>query len=123
MSFCIQIPFKHKRFEHENNISVNVYEYKDKKITTTNAARHHVNLLYITADEASHYVLAKDLSRLVSQQHNNSKHKKYFRQYCFYGCISEEVLKNHLHPANYMEHKESCFQNLTTRRRVTESSL
>ena len=51
------------KFEHQNNISVNVYGYEDKKIftlciTTMNAARHHVNLLYITADEPSHYVLA-----------------------------------------------------------------
>ena len=43
-------------FEHENNISVNVYGYEDKKIfplniTTLAVARHHVNLLYTTAGE------------------------------------------------------------------------
>ena len=43
-------------FEHENIISVNVYGYEDKKIfplniTTLTVARHHVNLLYITAGE------------------------------------------------------------------------
>ena len=80
-----------------------------------NAARHHVNLLYITADEASYYVFVKDLSRLVLQQHNNSNNKKYFCQCCLYGFISEEVLKNHLHL--------SCFQNLTLKRRVAKSSL
>ena len=58
------------KFEYQNNISVNVYGYEDKKIfslhmTTMTAARHHVNLLYITADDTSHYVLVKDLSRLL----------------------------------------------------------
>ena len=59
-------------------------------------ARHRVNLLYVTADETSHYVLMKDLSRLVSRQYNNHKSKIYFCQYCLHGCTSEEVLKNHL---------------------------
>ena len=59
-------------------------------------ARHHVNLLYITADETSHYVLVQDLSRLVSGQYNINYHKKYFCQYCLHGCTSEEVLKNRL---------------------------
>ena len=60
------------KFEHQNNISVNVYGYDDKKIfplriTTMADAKHHVNLLYFTAGKTSHYVLAKDLSRLVSR--------------------------------------------------------
>ena len=63
------------------------------KMTT---ATHHVNLLYITAGETSHYVLVKNLSRLVSRQYNNHNGKKYFCQYCLHGCTSEEVLKNHL---------------------------
>ena len=66
------------KFEHQNNISVNVYEYEDKKvfplrITTMTAASHHVNLLYITVGKTSHYILLKDLSRLVSRQYNNYK--------------------------------------------------
>ena len=89
------------KFEHQNNISVNVYGYEDKKvfplcITTMTAARHHVNLLYIIADETSHYVLVKGLSRLVLKQCNNDNNKIYFCQFCLHGCTSEEVLKNHL---------------------------
>ena len=89
------------KFEHQNNISINVYVYDDKKIfplriTTMTVARHHVNLLYITADETSHYVLVKDLSRLISIQYNNHNNKHYLCQYCFHACNSEEVLKNHL---------------------------
>ena len=66
------------------------------RITTMTVARHHINLLYTTAGKTSHYVLLKDLSRLVSRQYNNHNDKKYFCQYCLHGCNSEEVLKNHL---------------------------
>ena len=54
-----------------------------------------MNLLYITADEKSHYVLVKDLSRFVSRQYNNDNNKKYFCQYFLHGCTSEGTLKNH----------------------------
>ena len=89
------------KFEHQNNISVNVYGYEAKKIfplriTIMTTASHHVNLLYITVDETLRLVLVKDLSRLVSRQYNNHKIKTYFCQYCLHGCTDEEVLKNHL---------------------------
>ena len=60
------------------------------------AARHHVNILYITADETSHHALVKDLIRLVLRQYNNHKSKTYLCQYCLHSCTSEELLKNHL---------------------------
>ena len=66
------------------------------RIAAMTVARHHVNLLYISADETSHYVLVKDLSRLKSIQYNNHNDKHYFCQYCLYDCISEKVLENHM---------------------------
>ena len=86
--------------KHQNNMSVNIYGYEDKKffilhITTMTIARDYENLLYINAGETFHYVLVRDLSRLVSSEYDNY-HKKYFCQYCLHGCTSEEVLKNHL---------------------------
>ena len=115
----IQYPVDIGKFEHQNNISVNVYGYEDKKIfplriTTVNIARHHVNVLSITVGKTSHYVLVKDLSRLVSRQYNNNYHKKYFCQYCLHVCMSEEVLKSHFERCKYTEDKESSFQKLTT---------
>ena len=69
------------KFEHQNNITVNVYGYEDKeifqwRIISVTIARDYVNLLYITAGEKSQYELVKDLRRLVSSQYNNhnSKH-------------------------------------------------
>ena len=52
--------------EHQNNISVDVYGYEDKRIfslriTTMTVTRHNVNLLHITADETSHYVFGERL--------------------------------------------------------------
>ena len=85
----IQYPVEIKdisKVEHQNNISVNVDGYVDKKIfplriTTMNTARHHLNLLYITTGKLSHYVLVNNLNRLVSWQYSNDNHKKYFCKY------------------------------------------
>ena len=62
-------------------------------ITTMDVARHRTNLLYITAGETSHYVLLRDLSRLIWRQNNNHNDKKYFWQDCLHDYTSEEVLK------------------------------
>ena len=74
------------KFEHQKNISVNICECENKKIfllrfTTVGIARNCVNLLYLTAGETSHYVLLKDLSRLILRQNNNRNDKRYFQQY------------------------------------------
>ena len=84
------------KFEYQS-----VYGYEDKKIfplriINITIARDHVNLLYITAGEKSHYVLVKDLSRLVLIQYNNHNSKHYFCQSCLHGYTSEEVLKNYM---------------------------
>ena len=88
------------KFEYQN-ISFNVYGYENKRIfplriTTIIAARHRVNLLHITPGKTSHYVLVKDLSRVVSIQYSNHNGKHYFCRYCLHGCTSEKVLKKHL---------------------------
>ena len=72
------------KFEHQNNISVNIYRRKDKKIFP----------LSITT--VAHKVLVKKFSSLVLRQYNNDSKKKYFCQYRLYGFTSEEVLKNHM---------------------------
>ena len=87
--------------EHQNNISVNVSGYEDKKvfslrITTVTVARHHVNLYYINDGEKSYYVLVNDLSRLVLRQNNNDNNKRHCCQFCLHGCTGKEVSKNHM---------------------------
>ena len=49
------------KFEHQNNISINVYAYEDEKIhllriTTVNTSKHYLNFLYTTAGKTSRYV-------------------------------------------------------------------
>ena len=92
-------------------------------ITTMTTASHHVNLLYITVDETSHYALVKDLSRLVSIQCNNHNSKHYFCQYCLHSWASEEVLKKHLWRCKLHGAQRTKIQKLTTRRGMTKSSL
>ena len=64
------------KFENQNNnISINVFGYEDKKIfplyiTKQTDKQHHVNLLLYQEEGKSHYVLIKDLSRLVRSQYS-----------------------------------------------------
>ena len=62
------------KFENFNNISINVFGLDDDqkvfpvRISTLDNARHHTDLLYFAKEETSHYVLIKNLSRLVGKQ-------------------------------------------------------
>ena len=63
------------KFEKQNDISINVLGYEDKKlfplhITETREKQHHVDLLLINKDNNSHYILIKDFSRLVRAQYS-----------------------------------------------------
>ena len=83
---------------NSNIKTVNVYGCEERKIillriTTIDVARQHVNLLYITAGETSHYVLVKNLSRLVSRQYNNHYHRKYQINFKFLFHISKSNLQ------------------------------
>ncbi|KYN05852.1 hypothetical protein ALC62_03213, partial [Cyphomyrmex costatus] len=70
-----------KKFENLSNVSVNVYAIEDGIVPirlTDRKRSKHVNLLYVEDNIAGHFVLIKDLSRLVSSQINKYGHKKYF---------------------------------------------
>ena len=89
------------RFESLNDISVSVYGFEKEKvfpmhISPRKQARHHVNLLYLSKDESSHYVLIKDLSRLVTKQLSNHNGKKFICKLCLHPCHTKEILEKHL---------------------------
>ncbi|KYN10235.1 hypothetical protein ALC57_17633, partial [Trachymyrmex cornetzi] len=70
-----------RKFKNSNDISINVYAIEKGIVPIRLADRKkssHVNLLYVEDDSAGHFVLIKDLSRLVSSQINKKEHKKYF---------------------------------------------
>ncbi|KYN14580.1 hypothetical protein ALC57_13214, partial [Trachymyrmex cornetzi] len=74
-------------FENSNDISINVYAIVKGIMPIRLADRkksRHVNLLYVENDSAGHFVLIKDLFRLVSSQINKKEHKKYFCDRCFH---------------------------------------
>ena len=89
------------RFENLNqNISVNVFAYEEKKIfpvriTNAKERQHHVNLLVITNNESHHFVLNKSLNRLLVRQYKKYNGRLYFCPYCLHGCTSQRILDNH----------------------------
>lgn len=76
------------------SLGAKIKKFFPLRITTMAVAKNRMNLLYIIADETSHYILVQDLSRLVSRQYNNHKNKTYFCLHCLHGCSSEEGTKN-----------------------------
>jgi len=72
------------KFEHLNNMSINVYGIKEQKILplqlANNKREKHVNLLYVQDprnDNIDHFTLINNLSRLVSSQLSKHNGKKY----------------------------------------------
>ena len=109
------------KFEHQNNISVKLYEYEDKKIfplriTTAAIAKHHMNLLYITTGYIKpHYVLVKDLSREHQVNIIITKAKHISVDNAFMAAPVKGYWKTIWKDASYTRYKESSSQKLTTR--------
>ena len=102
----IDYPVKLKnitKFERQNEVSINVFGYEDGKVFPVritdgrNELTHHVNLLLISSEhQQSHYVLIKNLSRLLSSQLSNHNGKKWFCDFCIQGFSSEAILLKHV---------------------------
>lgn len=97
------------RFEENNNglVSINVYEVdsilNDDKVisvrtTKVREAKHHINLLRIYDDDNdnSHYVVIKNLSRLLNKQLNKNTKPKHICRHCHHPFTHEELLNEHL---------------------------
>ena len=90
------------RFERQNQVSISVYgldEDSEKvfpiRITEISNAIHHVDLLYISKEDNGHYVLIKDLERLVSTQVSKRRARSYICRLCLHACSSKEILDCH----------------------------
>lgn len=90
-----QIP----KFEVQNQISVNVFGYEDKHVfplhITQERFEKHINLLLLSDDDKKHYVLIKNLNRLLADQ-NKCNNGTYFCPYCLHGFTRENLLKEHI---------------------------
>ena len=88
------------RFEKQNEISVNVYGYEDASVfpmrITKQETCQHVNLLYVSENNISHYVLIKDLSRLITKQLSNRNGRGYVCKFCLHLCQSQDTLDRHV---------------------------
>ncbi|KMQ84261.1 hypothetical protein RF55_18085, partial [Lasius niger] len=88
-----------KKFEHANDISINVYSISENciiplRLSEQKKARH-INLLYVEEDNVGHFACIQNLSRLVSKQLSKKDHKKYICDRCLHYFESEEKLQAH----------------------------
>ncbi|XP_030760313.1 uncharacterized protein LOC115885506 [Sitophilus oryzae] len=100
-----------KKFENQNNISINVYgleKYYNKisnneeyeiigPLHFTNAKKNiHVNLLLINDDDGNlHYCYISDLSKLISKQLSKHNGRKYLCEGCLQYFDTEQKLQYH----------------------------
>ena len=100
----ITFPMKIKditKFEKLNlTISVNFFGYEESGIfplcITDEVKEHHVNLLLISNEENSHYVLIRSMSRLVNTQRSNHHYTKFICNYCLHGFCREDLITSHM---------------------------
>ncbi|XP_076664755.1 uncharacterized protein LOC143367030 [Andrena cerasifolii] len=97
------------KFEGLNNTSINVYSFEEKKKTekgltifplhlNSHKRDQHANLLYMPEQGDSnvgHFVLIKNLSRLVSMQLRRHREKKFICDRCLHYFGSAEKLEAH----------------------------
>ena len=93
------------KIERKNNINISVFGYKGRKQfypirISKSEHKDHMELLLLGEEGNLHYVLIKDVNRML---YSVSKHeqKKHFCLHCLHPCVSEEVLE---------KHKETCIQ-------------
>ncbi|CAB4001817.1 Gastrula zinc finger [Paramuricea clavata] len=88
------------KIERRNSISISVFGYKGKKQfypirNSKTKYDEHMELLLLGDNEGgNHYVLIKDVNRMLFSVSGNSN-KKHFCLYCLHSCVSEESLKKH----------------------------
>ena len=87
------------RFEAQNAVSVNVFGYEDAVVyplrLTELRDRPHVNLLLLTDGEKRHYVLVKNLSRLIAPR-SGHKTASFPCVYCLHIFCRADLLADHI---------------------------
>ena len=95
------------KVENQNEeISINVFTYEDKtivplRITKHRNRLHHVNVLWLSNEENSHYCLITDLNRFLSRTKTH-RSQMYFCSYCLHGFCKETAF--HEHQSNCSTH-------------------
>lgn len=75
-----------KKFANQNNMTINVYGLEKKHIypiiVNKTSKENHVNLLYLSRQNKSHYALIKCMSRLLSAQVSRHNGRMFFCNFC-----------------------------------------
>ena len=97
INFPVTVKDYHK-IELQNNMNINVFGYEDKQpypiFISKEKYENIMNLLLITEDKKSHYVLIKDFNKFMYKQ-SKHKSKKHFCMHCLQCFSTEIILKNH----------------------------
>ena len=83
--------------EERFNINVNVFRYESKVFLLYVSKKSYekvLNVLLISNEEKSHYVLIKDFNRLMYQR-TKHQHEKHFCMSCLKNFTTKEILNNH----------------------------
>ena len=98
----INFPMKARDYEiieERFNINVNVFRYGDKIFPLYVSKKFNeqvFNVLLVSNEEKSHYVLMKDFNRLMySRVKTKNVHKKHFCMACLQNFTTIEILNNH----------------------------
>lgn len=87
------------KFEQLNTLSVNVLEYSNNEINPMYKSKGEyeteINLLMISDETKNHYVLVRNLSRLLSSSVSNHNGSAHFCMNCLSGFPTIEKLKDH----------------------------
>ncbi len=102
IDFLVEIKSTSKFEKQNHDISVNCFisdsetELKiyPKYVTKEKGRKYHVNLLHISNNQNSHYVLIKDFNKLMYTI-TKHKEKKHFCYYCLNNFSSQQILDSH----------------------------
>ena len=86
---------------NNNTLSINIFGLEGStvyplRISKTIDAIHHVDLLYISDNDVNHYVLIKNLSRLIRSQLSSYKCQMFICPYCLHACKTKDILDRHV---------------------------
>ena len=111
-----------KRFESQNQISINILAVEDRQIYICRKGGDYeciANLMLITENNHKHYVAIKSLSRLLSSQNTKRKVKEHFCMNCLQGFKEESSRDEHV---GYCKNNESVMIEIPHKNPIVQYS-
>ena len=92
---------KMDKFENNNpTISINIFGFEQNgifplRITKQTGRQHHINLLYLTQGDKTHYCLIRNLNKFLYRT-KTSNQTFFYCPYCLHGFIRKQPLDMHI---------------------------